>query len=163
MHRAGKALAHRQWRNQQFIDSKRAEAPGRPHDIDDRIDRADFVKVDRFGRGVVDLGFRHGERIEDCNGPMLHLGRQRALLDAGLDIAEMALRLRRGDLDVELRRRNTAELAPSQTQFVSAQFKRRHGQLELWEVDPKVEQGADQHVAAQSRKSIEIGANHGFT
>ena len=62
--RARESVAHRQRRNQDLADAKLIESPCRADDIDDRIDGADFVKVNLVGRGVVNLGLGLGERFE---------------------------------------------------------------------------------------------------
>ena len=133
--------------------------PGRPHDIDDRIDRADLVKMHLL-RAWCDgpsLRPRRAPR-KSRRARCFDRRRQRALLDAWPGF-------RRDGAQAEASRprprTSTAEIPLSSRRPRRNPYPRNSSdamrQLELCEVDPGVEQRADQHVAAQSRKSIEIG------
>jgi len=62
-------------------------------DIDDRIDGADFVKVDFGGRDAVNLAFGLGDTFENGEGAILDPVRKAAALDKGADIGVAAAML----------------------------------------------------------------------
>ena len=76
-------------RHDDAIGLEPVEREDSPDDVDDRVERADFVQVDLLHRHVVDGGFRFGEPIEERRRTRLSLVGQRRLRDALLDAGEV--------------------------------------------------------------------------
>ena len=102
----------------------RCETPRRRHDVHDRVDRADLVKVDLFGAGVMDFRFGLGQHAEDRDRVALDRRRPARLRSMIARISrQMALGLRPDHLNVELGRRDSADdfaAAPAQLAYRAA-------------------------------------------
>ena len=61
-------------------------------DVDDRIERADFVQVDLVERHVVDRGLRLAEPAEEVNRAILALPRERRALDEAGNVLQAVMR-----------------------------------------------------------------------
>ena len=70
--------------------AEQLERDARPDDIDDRIHRADFVKVNFLRRVTVDFSFRDSDAVEDGDGFLFHPGGQGAGGDELFDVGERA-------------------------------------------------------------------------
>jgi len=72
------------------------EAQHGAHDVDDAVDGAHLVEVDRLHRHVVDLRLRLAQPLKDRARPLLHRRRQRARPDHLQDLRKMpAMNVRR--------------------------------------------------------------------
>ena len=73
------------------IDSQQIEAHRRAHDIDDRIDGTDLVKVDLGQVDPVHPGLGLAQLHEDPLGQVLLASREDALVDDRLDMVPVAM------------------------------------------------------------------------
>jgi hypothetical protein len=66
--------AHVQWRANKPIHTERMTSDGCANDVDNGIDRADLVKVDRLDGHVVNPGFGFAQKFECPDGHFLGRG-----------------------------------------------------------------------------------------
>ena len=132
-------------------------------DVQDRIDRADLVKVDvldadamhvRLGLGQLGENFARGRldgRVERTGGEHVR------------NRPETALRLPAlFDLDVEPHGPDAVHHALGLLHRVSVEWQLGALGFESVQLQPQVEQRGDQHVAADAGKRVAIRNSHGF-
>ena len=85
------APARRDRAGLEAIDAQQVQADGRADDVDDRIDRTDFVEVDLRQVDAVDLRLGLAQLEEDSLGQVLLPGGQAALVDDRLDVVPVAM------------------------------------------------------------------------
>src|SRR5262249_57291100 len=92
------------------LDSEELECERRAHDVDDRVDAADLVEVDRVLRRAVDLRLRDREAVEDRAGALRGSSGEMPPVYDREDVREAALDgVRLGvELDVDARRGDRA-------------------------------------------------------
>ena len=61
-----------------------------------------------------------------------------------------------GSINIKLRRRDSASLGAFDPQLVAAQLDLRDLAFQRFEIQSAIEQRSEQHVAADSRKTIEV-------
>ena len=76
-----RAAADVQWRADNLIDAQRLGAHRGADDVDHRVHRADFVKVNLLDVAVVNLGFGRAQRLEDRDRRLLRALADRRLAD----------------------------------------------------------------------------------
>ncbi len=163
MLRAREAVAHRQRRDQHAVDAELLEAPRSADNINDRIDRADFVEVNVIGRRVVNLRLGLREHFEDCDRALADRRGQRRRVDQRANLAEVTLGLRLRHGDIELERRDSAESFAPRREPVAGQRHRLDRALEFAKIRAAIENGADDHVAAEAGERVEISRFHRAT
>lgn len=72
--------------NEDLLNPERLETNAGADDVCDRIQGANFVEVDVFGRHPVDLPFRHGDALEHAESVFLDEGREIALFNQLTDL-----------------------------------------------------------------------------
>src|SRR5579885_2972087 len=156
MLRTDDAAARGQRRDQHFVHAELLESPCGGDYIDDRIHRADLVEVNLLGRGAMDPGFRLGERAEYRECAFLCVtGERRGARDDLADFAQMALRLTRGDLDLELEGGNSAQHLAPRTHAIAVKRQRGERAPQMIEVGARIEHRTGDHVAAETGKCVE--------
>ena len=137
------------------IDSQQIEPDRRAHDVDDRIDRADFVKVDLGQVDPVNLRLGLAELEEDPLGQVFLPRREDALVDDRLDMMPVAVDVlvRRDDLGVG---RPESAAADRLERQLARQAQAGHGFLDGPAVDAGIDQGRQGHVAGNAAETIEI-------
>ena len=163
MLRAREAVAHRQRRDQHFVDAELLEAPRGADDIDDRIDRADFMKMHVLGRRVMHLRLGSASTSKIAIARWLHGRGQRRRLDQRANLAEVTLGLRLRHLDIELERRDSAQSFAPRREPVACQRHRLERALEFAKIRAAIEHRADEHVAAEAGERVEISRFHRAT
>ena len=68
----------------------------------------------------------------------------------------MVLTILAGDINIKLRRRDSASLGATDSQLVSAQIDLRDFAFQRFEIQSAIEQRSEQHIAADSRKTIKV-------
>ena len=116
--------------------------------------------MDLLAGRAMDLGFRLTQCLEDRNRGARRPRRQSGPLDHRANLMQMPLGLRCGHLDLEFYRRDPAHRLAPRREPIAADREPRHGAFERREVGARVDQRADDHIAAQSRESIEIRGLH---
>lgn len=158
MHGAGGAATGGQRRAVQALDAEEAQAGDGAGDVDDGVERADLVELDGVGGNAVDARLRLGEAAEDREDGCLVGQRERRGLDDGGDVGQAAVRLARlGEVDVGERRGDpgAAHALGAQRPAVDAEPPQFGG--EGIGIDAGVDEGAEQHVAADAGEAVEIG------
>jgi hypothetical protein len=85
------ASAHVEGRRDPAINPQRIGSNRRAHDIDNGIDRADFVKFDGFHILVMNLCFHFAKRLENCRGRVFGGIRDRGQPDDLADLFQPAV------------------------------------------------------------------------
>ena len=85
------AAARRDRAGLEAIDAQQVEPDRRADDVDDRVDRADFVKMDLGQVDAVDPRLGLAQLEEDPLGQVFLPGRQDALVDDRLDVVPVAM------------------------------------------------------------------------
>ncbi len=149
MLRAREAVAHRERRDHHVADAEMLEAPCRADNINNRIDRADFVKVNAVGRRVVNLRLGLREHFENRDRAIPDSRGELRCVNKLSNLTEMTLRLWLRHLDIEFERRNAAQNFAPRREPVACDRHRPDRAFELAKLRPAVEDCADNHIAAQ--------------
>jgi hypothetical protein len=143
----------------EFVDAEKFEADAGADDVDDGIDRADFVKMDLLDGQVVDFGFGFGEAGEDFAGAFGGAGRELRFFNAIQNDRKPAVVMAFGGRDMHVRGENLAALhffrgdGPAfETKFAQLGF-------DGAQIGAGVDQRAEDHVAADAGEAIEIGGS----
>jgi hypothetical protein len=78
-------------RAEYFLNAQQRGSRHRPYDINDRIHRADFVKVNSIDRCLMDLGLSLRQSRENSDTLLLNRICEIALSDDGFDIRQMPM------------------------------------------------------------------------
>ncbi len=161
------STAERQRRDDQLADRQRIDGPGGADDVDDRVDRADFVEFDVVGIHAVDLAFRFGEPREDLQRQLANPRREIARANQVADRAKRAVRVAGravtvsgANVDDELRRHDAAPLATLVADRVTADSDLRELSLERGDVQTAVEKCPDEHIAGKTGECVEVRDSH---
>jgi len=140
-------------------------------DVDDRIDCADLVKVDLVSGEAMDLTFGPGYTFEDSHGTLPHPGGESAALDQITDGAEGLVFMRRVIVmvvvcrlvivaHVELRAGDLGFLGTLDVEVIAVEVEFTQLGFERGEVDSQIEQGADEHIAADAAEDVQVQGLH---
>src|SRR5262249_6742442 len=136
------------------------ELDGQCHaaDVDDAVDGAHLVEVDRLERDVVDLRLRAPDDLEHRAGPRLRPGPHRARLDALEDLAQTPMHVGDlgGDLDVEV---HAGDRLPHRARHFESPAVESEGAQPLLQrarVHTQVEHGGEEHVAGDAAHRLEV-------
>ena len=145
----------------ELFDSQQIEADCCSDNINNRIDSADFVKVDMIDRRTVHLRFGRGDRMKDSLCEFL-LGRRDGIrfIDELDDVAQMAVRMLRGMLDVDLDRPERPLDYGFNPQPYVRQTQRIDSALYGVGISAGIDEGAERHVATDSHRAVEPGNPH---
>ena len=156
------AAARRHRARLEPIDSEQIEADRRTHDVDDRIDGADLVKVNLGQVDPVHARLGLAQLHEDPLGQVFLARREDALVDDRLDMVPVAMGVlvRRDDLRI-----GRPESAPAHglERELARQAQARHGLLDGPAIDAGIDQGRQGHVAGNAAETIEIADSHALT
>ena len=150
------AASHPQGGGKNPFDAQIVKAEYCSHDIDDRVDRAHFVKMDLLHRHAVHFGLRRPQPLEHETGFVLHgIGKVRRA-DQFQDVRQAAMMMPARQVDIDMGCLDAAFVGRADLQFKSinvdpgdsvAQRRCRHA---------GVDQRAQKHVAAQPGKRVQI-------
>jgi hypothetical protein len=115
--------------------------------------------MDLLDGHLVDRGLGLSKALKDCGGMGFRAGRKISFLDHAQDVVEVAVFFGFRDLDVKLKRTNAASFDGLE-RYVGPNVERMDGAGDRGRVGPGVGQGANQHVAAKSRKCVQIAELH---
>ena len=144
-----------------LIGPQHVKADRGADDIDNRVDRADFVKMDPVDRRSVHagLGLRDGAENPPCQ-VFLGLCDPLRPVDDFMNVRQVAMGVLRRMLDAHVGRsksafddRLSAELDPWQAERIDG-FSNDGG------IDAGVDQRGQRHVSADSSRAVEIGDAH---
>ena len=145
-------------------DDRTGRQPGEPEgvetrcgadDVGDGVERTDLVEVHLVRRGPVDGGLGGGEPGEDVERRRAHRLAEVGPLEQAADVGPRARAGRLVDDDVDLA---GAETGPGHRRALEAHrldADAVDGVLQHREVDPDVDQRAQQHVAGDARGAVE--------
>src|SRR5206468_3979845 len=85
------------------LDAEQVEANGSSHDVRDRIDGTDFMKVNLLNRRTVDLRLWFREFAKDASRQLLLPDGERAAVDHRRDVVQVAMLMFGLMLDGDLR------------------------------------------------------------
>ena len=144
-----------------FIDPQQVESDGGGGDVHDRIDRADFVKVNLLDRGAVDgrLGLRHRAEDPQCQVALI-VGQSVGLVDDPLDVGQVAMCVLFGVLHTEMLGAEAAAHDFVQVDRHARQVEGLDSRADRGGIDPRIDQGGDRHVTADSRGTVQISNAH---
>src|ERR1051325_4302398 len=119
------------------------------------------MKMDVVARRSVNLSFGVGQFFKDRYCARLHLLTQTRAVDDLANVCKFA----RGlfafiNRDIELDGRNAAACDTLNSQVIATQAERRQLFAQCIEFDAEVDQRADQHVAADTCKAVDIEHTH---
>ena len=137
------------------IDVQMVEGHAGADDIGDGIGRADLMKVDLLDGDLVDFGLRLAEPLEDGDGVLPGARGNGGLLDHLDDVREVAVDVLMLHVDVVLGGADAGALDLFE-RHGSAGVEGGDGVDDGRLVSTGVGESADQHVAANSRKCVQI-------
>src|SRR6266403_1071088 len=131
----------------EFLDAEGVKADAGAYDVYDRVDGADFVKMNLLKGHVVNAGFGFAQFFEDSGSALAHLRSEPRFFEDFEDRTEGAMLglILCFDFDVG----GGHAVLPD---FFGG---------EMLNVAAGVNQGTESHVAANARKTIEISEFHG--
>ena len=144
------------------FDAEQVEADRRADDVGDGIDGADFVEVHLLDRAAVDLGLGLGQLLEDAFGQIFLAGSERAAVDHGRDVVQVAVFVLGLVLDRDLRGAEAFLFDFRADESAAGEAQGIDAGLDGGEFGAGVDEGAERHVAADSARTIEIGNSHGI-
>ena len=146
--------------NVHFLHTHQIQRDACTHDIGDRIRRAHFVKVNLLDRHAVDLGFGLPQLLEHRAGVALCPCSQRSRVDHLQNVRKMTMLARRlVQMDAKLRSGDSS--AGSLLNLISRPgFKAPQCIHDVAARRTRVHQSADRHIAADSRKRVQITDLH---
>ena len=156
------ALAGRNGAGLEAIHAQQVQPHRRADDVDDRIDRADLVKMDLREVDAVHLGLGLAQPQEDPLGQVFLAGGQAAGVDDGLDVVPVpvGVLVRGVHLGVG---GPEASLAHGLERDMPGKTQARHGLLDGPGIDPGVHQSAQGHVSRDAAEAVEIADSHSDT
>ena len=134
-----------------------------PHDVDDRVERAHFVKVDLVDRHAVDGGFGGRQAPEHLQGILPHDGGQVCRGDDGADVGQVTVGVSFCHLDVHQRGPQGAApvlLRPEICQLPGGSGSRAATSRKSSSGHPRVDETAEKHVAGEAGGEVKVG-EHG--
>ena len=145
----------------ELFDFQQIEGDCRSDNIDNRIDCADFVKVDMVDRRTVHFCFGGSDRMKDALCEFL-LGRRDGIrfIDELDDVDQMAVRMLRGMLDVDFDRPESPLENGFNPQPDVRQTQRIDAGLYGVGIGAGIDEGAERHVATDSHRAVEPGNPH---
>ena len=155
-----KACAGAQRPADHALDAEQPQPDDRARDVDDRIDRADLVEVDLLDRAAVDAGLGLAEALEGGYCALLIARRQVGAPDDAKNVVQVPVRMavsRALDLHPDLRGGEAAPLDLPRAERIA--FERELAELLAEGAGRKarVDQRAEDHVAARAREGIKVG------
>ena len=175
-------LDHRARQNPRLAQQLQPDAGS--DNIDDRIHRADLVEAHLFRRHSVNLALYRGEALEDRHRFLLHPIGELACRDELPDLSKvaamfvrvgMAMRVRvvvrvrvrlglvvmlAGQVHIELHPFQTRSASARDVQVITLDPQLQQLLLQLAGIDPQVDQGGDEHVAADTAAEVEVEGLH---
>lgn len=143
------------------VRREQIESDRRPHDIDDRIDRPDFVKADGLDALPVHSRLGFGDSAEDAAGKLLLCGSESGRrVDDRQDVAQVPVRVLLGVPHADVR--SAESLLQNRLHFNrnARQTERVDRLADGVERDSGVDQRRECHVAADAGRAIEVGDAH---
>src|SRR6267154_753445 len=145
----------------EFLDAEGVKADAGAYDVYDRVDGADFVKMNLLKGHVVNAGFGFAQFFEDSGSALAHLRSEPRFFEDFEDRTEGAMLglILCFDFDVGGGHAGLPDFFGGESparDLQAAQFG-----AEMHNVAAGVNQGTESHVAANARKTIEISEFHG--
>jgi len=145
-----------------FVNAEKFETDGGADDIEDGVDRSDFVEMDLVYRDLVDFGFGFGEAGENFSGTIGGAGGEGSISDALEDDREVAMMVVFAGVDFDVGGEEGSPLdffggdgPVFEAEFAEFGFDGAEG-------GTGVDQGAEDHIAADAGEAVEIGYPYGF-
>jgi hypothetical protein len=155
------AAARRNGAGNDFVGPQKIKPNRRGDDVNDRIDRSDFVEVNLVDRRAMHFGFGGRNGFEDSPGEILLPGRKRVgELNDCIDIGQMPMRVLFGMFDREVNRPKTAAHHRLRYEFDSRQAQGIDGGTKRAGIDASINQRRDGHIAADAGRTVEIREAH---
>ena len=157
------AAAHRERRDDHLFNAQRFKAGQHAADVHDSVHTAHFVQMYVLDARAMDGGLGLADAGEDADGPILDLAREAAGLHHRLEIGQMALGGVVAHLHVHLDRPDAILLHPRGVEREVADVQRGEPGAQGVEGQTRVEQSAEDHVAARTGDAVEVSRFHEFT
>ena len=141
------------------VDAEQIEADRRAYDVDDRIDRADFVKMDIVGRRAMDRRLGFGQSTEDAQRRLSNPLAQRRTLDEPANIGpgsrRLLIGLEHGHIDA--RAGDAVLLNRLGIDLVAGEIERLQRMTKLLKWQTGIDERTEHHIATGPRERIEVG------
>ena len=159
------ATAHGKRRAGDRFDTQEIEGDTRTRDVEDRIDRADFVEVYLLDRRAVHACFGLRQAFVDAPRSRFLMRSQIARIEDGEHVVEMTPVFRRAiafaiDYEVDVRRRDVPPRGALAFERPETNRNRAQRRLEGGPIDAGIEQCAQDHIAARATDRLEIRDSH---
>ncbi len=144
-----------------FVHTEQREADRGGRDIDDGVDRADFVKVNLLGSRAMHgrFGFGHGGEDAKCEIALV-IGQHFRAVDDLLDISQVAVSVLFRVFDAEMLRAEAASQNFFHVERDTGQLERVDSRFDRGEIDARIDECRHGHVAADSRSTVQIRNSH---
>ncbi len=162
MRRLDPAATGRQRAGLEPVHAQQVQPDRRAGDVDDRVDRADLVKMDLGQLDPVDLGLGLAQLEEDPPGEVLLPRGQDALVEDRLDVVPVAMGVLMGGDDLGVGRPETAALHGLERQL-TGQAQAGHRLLDRPAIDTGIDQRRQRHVARDAAEAVEVSDSHALT
>jgi hypothetical protein len=145
-----------------LVRGKQVESHSRADNVDDRVNRADFMEVNLLDCAAMDASLRLGDDAKDAERQfLLAAGKGAGRFDEARNIAEVPMRLLFGMADAEILRAKASLDDCFERQLNAGEAERIDGRSNARLVDAGVDQGGQRHVAADSGGAVQVGDFHG--
>lgn len=155
------ASASRDGAGDDFINAEQIEPNRRADDVHDRVDRADFVKMNLVERRSMHASLCLGDVLEDFERELLlRLGQFLGSLDQLGDVSEMPVGVLFWVFDFDLQRSEAPFNDSLDVQFDVRQAERINAAHDRFQVRSGVDQGRQSHIATDAANAVEVRNPH---
>ncbi len=130
------------------------------HNIGNGIHRADFVKMNLLGRGVVHARLRHCQTLKHLQRLLLDFTGQLRRVDDRRNMMQVAMLVLRRKTHRHAGGGNVPAFDFCRAQLQAGQLQRRGGLLQIVKWNTGVNQRAQNHVAAGAGDAIKVSKRH---
>ncbi len=147
-------------RTDKSIDLQRVETDRSANNVDNRIKRAHFMKVNMIHGLIVYTCFCFSKTREDLHGALLHRVVQSRRFDDLFDIGKVAMFVLVRGLDARVGRTQSRSINRFEVEVKTFDRQQRELFAQVARLDTRGNHRAENHVAARSGETIEIQSLH---
>ena len=146
------------------INTQQIKRNGHTHDINNRIDRTDFMEMNLFDRGTMNASFRFSNRQEHLQSELSLARRQRGcLFHNAANIRVMAMSMLFRMIDENMQRSKAAFDDGLDTNNHIRKIQRSDSRADFIGISSRINQGRKSHVSTETGCAFKPGDSHEYS